>query len=134
MHLSLPPHETISLLFLDSLNKGSGNGKGKGTGRGKEEREESDSGLQKLEGTSNSSSALSARETSDVQGERNIMVDEMIVEGTCNMNKTNIIRIWVTERSHSIILCMLRQNVTLLPLLIRLFILCDFSVFVVYDS
>ena len=83
-----------------------------------EEREESDSDLQKPEGTSNSSSALSAQETSDVQGERNVIVDETIVEGTCNMSKTNIIRIWGTERSHLIILCMLRQNVTLFPLLI----------------
>ena len=41
------------------------------------------------------------------------MMEEMVVEGTNNTSKTNIMRIWGTERSHLIILCMLRRRATL---------------------
>ena len=41
------------------------------------------------------------------------MVEEMVVEGTNNTSKTNIMRIWGTERSHLTILCMLRRRATL---------------------
>ena len=72
-----------------------------------------DSGPLKLKRNWNSNSALSAPGSSEVKGERIIMVEEMVVEGTNNMSKTNIMRIWGTERSHLIILCMLRRRATL---------------------